>query len=172
MWRDGSGRRLALLVTAGALASLVLAVAGPAARKPGFFPRPLFGTPGKAAFCYADASGPENSTPSLLCWTPDDGFGVEIGWRGRRAFVSFHDHPPRFGEDFGDLRGYGPRARVLRYGQSWILGCRSPPDVATCKSYGAGVTTFRCRSRSTGLTCTNHAGHGWWLGRYRGYRLF
>ena len=45
-------------------------------------------------------------------------------------------------------------ARVLRFGQTW-------------RSAG-----FTCASRASGLTCTNRAGHGWWLGRYKGYRLF
>jgi hypothetical protein len=27
-------------------------------------------------------------------------------------------------------------------------------------------------ARGLCLTCTNRAGHGWWLGRYKGYRLF
>lgn len=31
---------------------------------------------------------------------------------------------------------------------------------------------YHCASRSTGLTCSNQVGHGWWLGRYRGYRIF
>jgi hypothetical protein len=39
---------------------------------------------------------------------------------------------------------------------------RSPP------SHGR----FVCNSRSSGLTCQNARGHGWWLGRYVGYRVF
>jgi len=31
---------------------------------------------------------------------------------------------------------------------------------------------FWCTSRRTGLLCWNRVGHGWWLGRYRGYRTF
>ncbi|MGZ6285275.1 MAG: DUF6636 domain-containing protein [Ktedonobacterales bacterium] len=34
------------------------------------------------------------------------------------------------------------------------------------------LSSVVCRSRSTGLTCVNQRGHGWWLGRYVGYRLF
>jgi hypothetical protein len=40
-----------------------------------------------------------------------------------------------------------PRARVLAYGTTWSRG------------------GFRCVSRSTGLTCTNARGHGWFLSR-------
>jgi hypothetical protein len=40
-----------------------------------------------------------------------------------------------------------PRARVLRYGSTWRRG------------------PFSCRSRTTGLTCENAAGHGWFMSR-------
>ena len=46
--------------------------------------------------------------------------------------------------------------RELRFGGHWHVR-------------GLG---FWCTSRRTGLTCWNSAGHGWWLGRGRGYRLF
>jgi hypothetical protein len=46
--------------------------------------------------------------------------------------------------------------RELRFGGHWHIR-------------GLG---FWCISRRTGLTCVNRAGHGWWLGRVRGYRLF
>jgi hypothetical protein len=80
--------------------------------------------------------------------------------------------PPRRSNcpvDFGDSVGMGkrgrpylvchgdtvidPRARVVRYGSSIrVLG-------------------FKCTSRTTGLTCANASGHGWFLSRER-YRLF
>jgi hypothetical protein len=155
-----------------AVASLVL-VGQPASgnRPPGFFPRPLFGTPGKAAYCFADQTGFEDSRASLFCWTPNDGWGVEIRWNARRAHAAYHNHPPLTGEDFGDLRGYAPRARILRFGQRWNYRCPNPGIQTTCHVGGRGVTAFTCVSRSTGLTCTNRARHGWWIGRYRGYRL-
>ena len=53
--------------------------------------------------------------------------------------------------------------RLLRFGQQWSFG----PDAS-----GVGPINYRCWSRRTGLTCRNRQGHGWWLGRYRGYRLF
>lgn len=46
-----------------------------------------------------------------------------------------------------------PRAPVLAYGQRWRRG------------------GFTCRSRVSGLTCTNRDGHGWFLSRERS-RLF
>jgi hypothetical protein len=52
-------------------------------------------------------------------------------------------------------RGYHERqAPVLGFSRTW----RFPG--------------FRCTSRATGLTCVNRAGHGWWLGRFKGYWVF
>jgi hypothetical protein len=48
---------------------------------------------------------------------------------------------------------YDPRSRILDYGQTWRRG------------------GFRCTSRTTGLTCTNRSGHGFFLSRQR-WRLF
>ena len=42
---------------------------------------------------------------------------------------------------------YDPKARVLAYGRTWSRD------------------GFRCVSRSTGLTCTNRRGHGFFLSR-------
>jgi hypothetical protein len=42
-----------------------------------------------------------------------------------------------------------PRARVLPYGTSFVRD------------------GFRCTSRTTGLTCTNARGHGWFISRER-----
>jgi hypothetical protein len=54
-----------------------------------------------------------------------------------------------------DHRGYVDNwAPVLRFGQTRRLG------------------SFVCKSRSTGLSCTNRRGHGWHLGRYVEYRLY
>lgn len=100
-----------------------------------------FRTPGRAAYCgLSEGEGPA----VLLCWTPNDGFGIWMRVHSR----------PRHDYNKNDRGFYDDSARVLRFGQTWIkLG-------------------FRCTSRSTGLTCTNRAGHGWWLGRYKGYRVF
>ena len=78
------------------------------------------------------------------CWTPNDGFTVTMGARDRptKGYLEFN-------------RGSYPRGYpTLRYGWTWREG------------------RMRCTSRRSGLTCTNASGHGWWLGRYVGYRLF
>jgi hypothetical protein len=81
----------------------------------------------------------------LVCWTPNDGFTVRMTARGtaRQRYL-------RANRGFHD-RYYG---RTLRFGRSVRLGA------------------FMCRNRRSGLTCTNRRRHGWWLGRYVGYRLF
>jgi hypothetical protein len=80
----------------------------------------------------------------LICWTPNDGFTVSMRARSR-AYKEYH----RPNRGYHDVVG-----QTLGFGQKWA-------------SVG-----FRCVSRRTGLTCINRVGHGWWLGRYRGYRLF
>jgi hypothetical protein len=50
---------------------------------------------------------------------------------------------------------YDVVGKILRFGQSWSL-----------RGY------WTCTSHSSGLTCSNRAHHGWWLGRYKGYRIF
>ncbi len=95
------------------------------------------------AAAYCGVTEGEGSN-ALICWTPIDGFTIGM---------------PRFGWPSFSYdrmnRGYHELARVLRFGQSW-----------TIRGY------WRCRSRRTGLTCTNRNGNGWWLGRYYGYRIF
>ena len=78
------------------------------------------------------------------CWTPNDGFTVYMSMRGRP--YKYYEHWNR-----GHVDNSAP---LLRFGRATRL---------------AGVV---CVSRSTGLTCVNQRGHGWWLGRYIGYRLF
>jgi hypothetical protein len=90
---------------------------------------------------------------TLVCWTPNDGFTVEMTRFGSptKSYLSAH-------------AGYNDRffaKTLLHYGQTWRFDL-----------FGYEPIAFTCTSRSTGLTCTNRAGHGWWLGRYVGYRLF
>lgn len=101
-----------------------------------------FVTPGRAAYCgVSEGEGPLR----LICWRSSDGLTLDMGRFGH-AQESVHLSNRGF---------YQPvPGRVLRYGQTW-----------TRPRY------FRCVSRSTGLTCTNRFGHGWWLGR-RQSRLF
>lgn len=125
----------------------------------------LFRTPDKAAYCYIAATL-ESANPVLGCWTPNDGFTVTIA----------HDaSPPKAQARYLQRnRGRKPGGYdILRFGQTYRWRC---DDVGrsfaeTC-SADAARTVFRCTSRSTGLTCTNRAGHGFHLGRFIGYRLF
>ncbi len=41
-----------------------------------------------------------------------------------------------------------------------------------CRSVVPTKARDTCSSRSNGLTCKNGIGHGWWLGRCKGYRIF
>lgn len=109
-----------------------------------------FRTPNKAAFCdYVPRGeiiegGVEATRSTLQCWTPNDGFYVWMGVRSR-ARKLYADQ--LVGAD-------GATARVLRFGRTWTEG------------------GFTCKSRRSGLTCRNRAAHGWWLGRFVGYRRF
>jgi hypothetical protein len=153
----------------GSAGVLVLAAAGK--NYPGVLPKPLFATPGATAYCYVDAKNRDNYSAELFCWTPDDGWAVWIDWRGRRAETGYFIRPPQIVDGLGVLRGYKPRAQVLRFGETRRIRCGDVTDFSTCPSR-EGVIAFTCTSRSTGLTCRNAAGHGYWIGRYRGYRLF
>ena len=102
-----------------------------------------FVTPRKAAYCGVSEGEPPLR---LICWRPLDGLTLDMTRRGRAQRRLYEPN-----------RGYRDPApgRVLRYGQTWTL-----------------PAYWRCVSRSTGLTCTNRSGHGWWLGRLRDSRLF
>ena len=109
-----------------------------------------FRTPNKAAYCYFTAKGePAEGGPAsnhqLWCWTPNDGFALNMNRPRGKAYKGYDD---RFKGNYPSMD------RVLRFGQRW-----SRPG-------------YTCASRSTGLTCKNRAGHGWWLGRFKGYKLF
>jgi hypothetical protein len=101
-----------------------------------------FVTPRKAAYCGVSEGEPPLS---LICWRPRDGITLDMTRRGR-AHRSLYR--PNRGAD--DVAG-----RILSFGKIWRF-----PDY------------WKCVSRATGLTCTNRAGHGWWLGRVRGSKVF
>ena len=101
----------------------------------------LFGTPGQAAYCQWGLVGPPDV---FVCWTPNDGFTVQMTVRGRP-----HKYYERFNRGRVDTR-----APILRFGHTRRSG------------------SIVCISRSNGLTCVNRRGHGWRLGRYVGYKLF
>ena len=107
-----------------------------------------FHTPGWAAQCYVPAPYERAlSQTVLVCVTPNDGFTISMGALGQ----------PRWHHDRGarGYRDYFAAQRLLRFGQYWAL-----------RPY------WFCSSKARGLTCWNKTGHGWWLGRYRGYRVF
>ena len=115
-------------------------------------PHPLTGfhTPSWAAQCVVTQLAAQNST-TLTCWTPNDGFTVRMNNFGRASKSYIPKH-----------RGYRDTywaKGVLSFGEDW--GHVSP-----------GLAQYGCQSRRTGLTCGNHDGHGWWIGRYRGYRIW
>jgi hypothetical protein len=135
-------------------------------------PEPLFKTPGNAAYCSLTSVSLEDYGPRLFCWTPNDGWGIDIAWKERRARPDDYSGPPHFVHDYGFLKNWKPQALLLPFGDTWILRCARISDGATCSSgRQIGRIAFRCWSKSTGLTCTNAVGHGFWIGRYRGYRL-
>jgi hypothetical protein len=80
--------------------------------------------------------------------------------------------PPRIVHGIGVLRGYVPRARVLPLGSRWVYRCEKPNIRRTCGSDRSRATIYACVSRRTGLICVNSKRHGFWIGRFRGYRLF
>lgn len=103
-----------------------------------------FRTPDGAAYC-----GYNEANARYACWTPNDGFEVWMSnGRARKVYNSY-------------LRDFAPKAHTLKFGQTRVW----PPSVYV-------KNEMRCTSRRSGLTCKNPRGHGWWLGRYRGYRLF
>jgi hypothetical protein len=69
----------------------------------------------------------------------DYGAGFSVRRTGRASILCISDTV------------YDARYRVLRYGRTWRRG---------------GIT---CRSRESGLRCTNRSGHGFFLSRARQY---
>ncbi len=88
--------------------------------------------------------GDPSPTRVLTCWRATDGRSIAMLPTGR-ALVSPDTNTKGLHQD---------RAPVLQFGRTWHR------------------LAYRCTSRRLGVTCTNRSGHGWWLGRYHGYRLF
>lgn len=103
-----------------------------------------FHTPDWAAQC--DVVG-EETPPVVSCSLPRTGFFVSMGPTGRSS-TGFNPKDKNYRDVFA-------AQRLLGFGRYWAFGSR-----------------FGCVSRTTGLNCWNRAGHGWWLGRSGGYRLF
>lgn len=120
-----------------------------------------FFTPGRAVECLLPVNFAEGATTPwrLMCWTPNDGFTVEMSYNGRVRRTSL----ARLGVTSAYVSDWARRFGLLRFGSDW-----------TCcfDRRGFGTLYYTCSSRTSGLTCKNQAGHGWWLGRFRGYRIF
>lgn len=143
-------------------ATAVLAAAGSSPASTKHF-EANFHTPGRLAYCYL--RGPfeyeRDFPPYLACWAPRDGASAAMTARGRPKHSEQSKDYPK-----GD-KGYYPFAiRTLRFGQRW-WGITWGRDGT---GSGRRTVNFRCTSRSTGLTCENRAGHGFWFGRPRGFR--
>ena len=78
-------------------------------------------------------------------------------------------HPAACREDYGDSLSMNAtsRTRLVCHGDTAL------EPRARVVAYGGSIRVgpFTCTSRTTGLTCTNRSGHGWFLSRER-YRLF
>ena len=126
-------------------------------------PYASFYTPGKAAYCGSvlDITGDNPGyVPWLYCWTPNDGYTIEL--RDARR-------PPAARYVAKNKWHYEPATRRLTFAQDWWLNRAGHEGTGRT---GRGDVLIRCASRSNGLTCTNRHGHGFWLGRFRGYRIF
>jgi len=131
-----------------------------------------------AAALSASASGAPALGVVKLFRTPSSNIGCVYAAEGKQSSVrcdirsGLKPKPPRpkvCGLDFGDsyeLASKGrtivvchgdtaldPHAPVLGYGKTW---------------HGVGLT---CSSRTTGLRCTNTAGHGFFMSRAHSYRF-
>jgi hypothetical protein len=154
-YANGMIRRLIFTLV---LSCAVVFPAAVAAREP----YATFYTPGKAVLCSSlvDLTGDNRSfVPSLFCWTPNDGFNIALSASRR----------PRASTQKAYKWHYEPGGRPLGFGQAWWI---NREGVQGLGRGGVGDVLIRCVSRTNGLTCTNRAGHGFWLGRFRGYRLF
>jgi hypothetical protein len=123
---------------------------------------PSFFTTGKVVYCTVgmDITGDHYIPPYLFCWEPANGFTVSMTAHGRvhRSYRSRYK------------RLYSPYPRrALRFWQSWWTNRRGAEGTGT----GRGDLRFVCKSHPRGLTCTNMARHGFWLGRRAGdFRIF
>ncbi len=122
--------------------ALVLGLFGAAVAASSATAAASFVTPGRAAYCGVT----EGEAPyGLICWTPNDGFSIGMGRRGTASY----SYNPR------DIGYHEIAARRLGFGERWRM-----------RGY------WKCSSQRWGLTCWNLDGHGWWLGRHKGYRVF
>jgi hypothetical protein len=124
---------------------------------------PSFFTPGKLAYCklHRSIAGESSFTPYLNCWRPRDGFTVTLESKGRPLYGPLEANR-------GPVESVVRASWLLRFGHAWWGNQRGDDG----RGRGEGRVLFRCTSRTSGLTCRSISGHGFWLGRVRGYRIF
>jgi hypothetical protein len=130
---------------------LTLAVAGAAAQAASDATRfARFRTPSKNIGClYARADGPRPGylrCDILSGVKPAPSGSCRLDWTGFSMVAKARARPTCAGDTV-----YDSGARILRYGSRWRAG------------------GFVCRSRRSGLRCTNAAGRGFSLSRARSY---
>jgi hypothetical protein len=109
-------------------------------------PKWIFATPGQVFYCgmaWKNTHLPLNKAP-LRCYRRRDGRDVEMGRTGKPRITSVQ------------------RERGQRVDAAYHLAV----------GHQASLWGFHCTLRRTGLTCTNPAKHGFWLGSTRGSRNF
>jgi hypothetical protein len=110
-----------------------------------------FKTPDGAVYCQMQFSN--DTFDAFNCFTPNDGFwirftGLNVGGSSIKVAKGYSER----------YRGLHPSgAQLLRFGKDW---------------YTSDAGQVICKSRVTGLTCKAHSGLSFWLGRYKGYRIY
>jgi hypothetical protein len=100
-----------------------------------------FRAPGRTLYCEL---GDLPAPRVLICWRARDGLSIGMLPTGR-ATVS---------PDRNNKANHQDRAPVLGYNHTWRYR-----------------TSYRCISKPAGVTCRNRSNHGFFLGRFRGFRL-
>jgi hypothetical protein len=138
------------------LRALILALAVTAAAAPSATSGPLpgFRMPSRNIGCLLTPPFPGANPKAVLRCDIRSGLKpvprrrCELDWTGLAVSVTGRASPVCAGDTAIDRS-----TRILRYGTTWKR---------------AGIT---CRSRRTGLRCTNRSGHGFFLAR-QGWRIF
>jgi hypothetical protein len=102
-----------------------------------------FSTPSNAAYCGSNLPR-SRSEEAIHCYRPSDGLDLWIGRTGRPKAKYVPSERGKHVQTFYHRH----------FGQFF------------------SINGINCLIRKTGLTCTNPANHGWWLGPTKGYRLF
>ena len=98
---------------------------------------------------------PPGTPPVLICWAPRSGVTFEMSPSDKPSRKFYKPHK-------GYHDGWSAMVR-LGFGHEWAFDFNPR---------GAGRLHFLCFSRRAGLTCRNRAGHGWFIDRKAGSRLF